>query len=90
MQMCFAWLLKHWYKEQTMQTKWSNHLSELFHVTNGVRQEERVLSVYLFSVYLDDLSTEPNNIKAGCHIVEVLLNHLMFAVDMWFCPCVRR
>jgi len=28
---------------------------------------------------LDDLSNELNNIKAGCYIGEVLLNHLTFA-----------
>ena len=50
---------------------------ELFHVTNGVRLGG-VLSPYLFAVYLDDLSTELINIKAGC-IGKVLLNHLMFA-----------
>jgi len=44
----------------------------------------------LFDVYLDDLSNELNNIKAGCYIGEVLLNHLMFADDICvFCPSVR-
>jgi len=44
----------------------------------------------LFAVYLDDLSNEPNNIKAGCYIGEVLLNHLMFADDICvFSPSVR-
>ena len=38
--MCFVPLLKHWYKEQTMQIKWGKHFSELFHVSNGVRQGE--------------------------------------------------
>jgi len=38
--MCFVRLLKHWYKEQTMQIKWGKHFSELFHVSNGVRQGE--------------------------------------------------
>jgi len=71
-----------------MQIKWGNRLSEPFHVTNGVRQGG-VLSPYLFAVYLDDLSTELNNIKAGCYIGEVLLNHLMFADDIFvFCPTV--
>jgi len=43
----------------------------------------------LFAVYLDDLSTELNNIKSGCYIGEVLLNHLMFADDSCvFCPSV--
>ena len=71
-----------------MQIKWGKHFSELFHVSNGFRQGE-VLSPYLFAVYLD-LSNEINNIKAGCYISEVLLNHLMFADDICvFCPSVR-
>jgi len=63
--MCFVHLLKHGYKEQTMQIKWGKHFSEPFYVSNGVRQG-RVLSPYLFAVYLDDLSNELKNIKAGC------------------------
>ena len=54
-------LLKHWYKEQTMQIKRGKHFSELFHVSNGAGQGG-VLSPYLFSVYLDDLSNELINI----------------------------
>ena len=62
---------------------------ELFHVSNGVRQGG-VLSPYLFAVYLNDLSNELNNIKAGCYIGEYLLNHLIFADDICvFCPSVR-
>jgi len=38
--MCFVRLLKHWCKEQTRQIKWGKHFSELFHVSNGVRQGE--------------------------------------------------
>jgi len=80
--------VKHWYKEQTMQIKWGKHFSEPFHVTNGVRQGG-VWSPYLFAVYLDDLSTELNNIKAGCYIGEVSII-LMFADDICvFCPSVR-
>jgi len=87
--MCFVRLLKHWYKEQTMQIKWGKHIPEPFHVSDGVRQG-RVLSPYLFAVYLDELSNELNNIKTGCYIGEVLLNHLMFADDIcMFCPSVR-
>jgi len=48
------------------------------------------LSIYLFAVFLDDLSTEINNIRAGCYIGEVLLNHLIFADDICvICPIVR-
>jgi len=53
--MCFVRLLEHCYKEQTMQIKWGMHLSEPFHVTNGVKQGG-VLSPYLFAVYLDPLN----------------------------------
>jgi len=59
-----------------MQIKWGKHFSEPFHVTVGVR-EGLVLSPYFFAVYLDDLSTELINIKAGCFIGEVLLNHFI-------------
>jgi len=87
--MCFVGLLKHRYIEQTMQLKWSKHLSEPFHVTNGVRQGG-ILSPYLFGAYLDDLSIELNNIITGCYIGEVLLRHLMFAGDICvFCPSER-
>ena len=86
--MCFVRLLKHWYKEQTMQIKWGKHFSEPFRVSNGVRQGW-VLSPYLFAVHLDDLSNELNNIKAGCYIGEVLLNHLMFADDIWVLVATR-
>ena len=87
--MCFVRLLKYWHKEQTMQIKWGKHLSEPFHVANGIRQGG-VSSPYLFAVYLDDLSIELNNIKVGFYIGEALLNHLMFADDICvFCPSVR-
>ena len=47
--MCFVRLLKHWYKEQTMQIKWGKHFSEPFRVSDGVRQGEyRVPTCLLF------------------------------------------
>jgi len=69
-----------------MQIKWGKHLSERFHVSNGVRQG----GPYLCAVYFDDLSNELNTIKARCYIGEVLLNHLMFADDIYvFWPSIR-
>jgi len=59
MPMCFVRLLKHWYNEtlvQTKQIKWAKHLSEPFHVSNGLRQGG-VLSPYLFGVYLNVIQT---------------------------------
>jgi len=43
-----------------------------------------------FCCILDDLSLEPSNIKAGCYIDEILLNHLTFVDDICvLCPGVR-
>jgi len=46
--MYFVRLLKHWYKEQTMQIKWGKHLSDPFHVTNGVRRGQVLLVCCIF------------------------------------------
>jgi len=80
-------LLKHWYKEQTLQTKWGKRFSEPFHVTNGVRHGA-ALCPYLFAGYSDDLSNEPN--QARCYVGEVLSKHLIFADDICvLCSSVR-
>jgi len=57
------------------------NLSEPLRVTKQVRKV-RVLSPYLFAVYFDYLFLELKNIKAGCYMVEILLNDLMFADDI--------
>ena len=43
-----------WYKDQSCTVKWNSYISDLFGVTNGVRQGG-VLSPVLFTVYLDEL-----------------------------------
>jgi len=55
-----------------------------------LQQVRQVVSSYLSVVYLDDLSTELNNIETGCYIGEVLLNLLIFGDDICvFCLSVR-
>jgi len=67
------------------------NLSEQFHVTNNGVMQGGVWSPYLFAVYLEGLSLERNNIKAGCYICEVLMNNLMSADDICgFCPSVLQ
>ena len=61
--------------------KWGSHFSEVFGVSNGVRQGG-VLSPYLFALYLNDLSTNLNAIKSGCVVGNALVNHLFFADDI--------
>ena len=48
-------ILIFWYTSQTMYVRWNNVISSGFGVSNGVRQGG-ILSLYLFCVYMDDLS----------------------------------
>ena len=55
--------------------------SSFFIVTNGVRQGG-ILSPFLFTLYIDELSHQLNNSKVGCHINNVCINHLFDADDL--------
>ena len=74
-------LLVHWYRHQTLCVKWGRNTSSFFTVTNGVRQGG-ILSPFLFTLYVDDLSHRLNNSKVGCHINNVCINHLFYADDL--------
>lgn len=78
---CFVRLLKYWYSAQSMKVKWANCVSQSFKVTNGVRQGG-VLSPYLFSLYMEELSEKLNNTPAGCCLGNLSVNHLMYADDI--------
>ncbi len=45
-------LLLYMYTHQKLQVKWSDHIGNMFSVSNGVKQGS-VLSPILFSIYLD-------------------------------------
>ena len=74
-------LLVHWYRQQTLCVKWGRNTSSFFTVTNGVRQGG-ILSPFLFTLYIDDLSHRLNNSKVGCHINNVCINRLFYADDL--------
>ena len=74
-------LLIFWYVNQTMCVKWGSSMSDLFHVTNGVRQGG-ILSPYFFSVYIDDLSEDLNVIRVGCVMNDMIINHILYADDI--------
>ena len=50
-------------------------------VSNGVRQGG-ILSLYLFCIYVDELSKMLNNVHVGCLVGTMLVNHLMYADDL--------
>ena len=70
-----------WYENQTMAVRWGNLISNSFQVSNGVRQGG-ILSPYLFNVYMDELSARLNNLKIGCSLDDIFINHLMYADDL--------
>ena len=86
---CLVRLLAYWYSTQCMKVRWGNVSSSPFTISNGVRQGG-VLSPYLFSLYMDDLSRELNSVQSGCFVGSSLLNHLMFADDLCvFSPSIK-
>ena len=74
-------LLRYWYKTQMMKVRWNNYFSDSFLVSNGVRQGG-ILSPYLFSLYIDDLTSNLNTIKSACYVGNYCLNHIIFADDI--------
>ena len=74
-------LLIYWYQNQTMCVQWGSTLSDSFTVTNGVRQGS-ILSSHFFSIYVDDLSMQLNNLNIGCVIGNTIINHLLYADDI--------
>jgi len=49
-------------------------------------RQGRVLSAYLFAVYLDKLSDHLGSARVGCSVKNMVVNHLMFVDDI----CVFR
>jgi hypothetical protein len=55
------------YTQQKVRVKWSDHTSEPFEVTNGVKQGG-VLSPTLFNVYVDFVFKKLKEKRLGCHL----------------------
>ena len=49
-----------------------------------------ILSLFLFAVYMDDLSLALNNQAVGCYLGNAKVNHILFADDLCcICPSVH-
>ena len=61
--------------------KWGSTTSDVFNVSNIVRQGG-ILSPYLFTVYVDDLSNMLNSAGIGCRIHNCCTNIMFYADDL--------
>ena len=55
------------YGNQQFQIRWNNCLSNMYNMTNGVKQCA-VLSPILFTMYIDGLFYELKRVGVGCHM----------------------
>ena len=62
-------------------------MSSYFNISYGVRQGG-IVSLSLFAIYMDDLSSLLNTSRIGCHISDVCINHVFYADDSCLlAPC---
>ena len=61
-----------------MTAKWGSCESHAFSVSNGVKQGG-LLSPFLFNCYLDELSSQLNELNVGCLVGGVKINRLCYA-----------
>ena len=74
-------LLIFWYSNQMVNIRWQNTTTSAFKMKNGTRQGS-ILSPFLFSIYMRDISSVLNNSGIGCHIAGAPCNILFYADDM--------
>ena len=84
----FLRLLLFIYRNQQCNVKWAGKYSQLFRVSNGVRQGA-VSSAILFSVYIDELFRLLRRSRLGCHISGVYLGCFGYADDLFLLSSSR-
>ena len=73
--------IKSMYADNEACVKVNNFLTDWFHCENGVRQGD-TLSPTLFSIFINDLSAEINNLNKGIEFGNEKLSILMYADDI--------
>ena len=77
----FVRLLVYWYRTQNACVRWGTACSEMFTVSNGVRQGG-ILSPLFVNVYMDGSSDILCGTECGCTMGGRMINHLMYADDL--------
>ena len=77
----FVRLILYTYVNQQCYVRWGNYKSDMFTVSNGVRQGA-VASPLFFNVYLDELFKLINNANLGCKINKYSYSILGYADDL--------
>jgi hypothetical protein len=67
-------IIMYWYTQQTFVIQWGSYMSSSFMCSNGVRQGG-ILSPIFFNIYVDELSCSLTNLKTGCNINNIFINH---------------
>ena len=69
------------YKDQRIRVRWNTCLSDISEISNGVKQGA-VLSLILFTDYIDTLLTRLRESGVGCHIDGVFSGAFGYADDI--------
>ena len=82
-------LLMKIYEEQQMRIRWNNSVSEYFTISNSVKQGG-VLSLVLFSIYLDQLIAQLRHLGMGCYMNGLFTGVFIYADDITLLAPLRE
>ena len=69
------------YEEQKMRIRWNNAAADYFTISNGVKQGG-VLSLILFSLYLEQLISRLRHIGIGCYMNGLFTGVFIYTDDI--------